>query len=130
MRTLKFRAWHKEDKVMVYDLNTPGLVHSELKDRDNDSYIFMQFIGRADRKGKEIYEADILQQYDSFYNKDDGECVEKKQEKLLDKYVIEQEFRESCGCCSSIWGWDINDTARDEVIGNIYENTDLMDKKR
>lgn len=58
MRELKFRAWCHEDKVMIYDLNSPRLVHGELKD---DLYEFMQYTGLTDKTGKEIYEGDILE---------------------------------------------------------------------
>lgn len=60
MRPLKFRAWSKQDKVMVYDLNSPRLFHGELMS-ESDDYIFMQYTGLNDLKGVNIYEDDIIQ---------------------------------------------------------------------
>src|SRR5215813_6718295 len=63
-RPLKFRAWHEEDKVMVYELNSPRLVDGELMAPD-ECYDFMKYTGLKDKKGLEIYEGDIIQYYDT-----------------------------------------------------------------
>ena len=84
--------------------------------RDNfavDYKTIGQFTGLCDRKGKEIYEGDIFQRYNS----------------IVDKV----EFLEICyaeNLCA-FWVKGFGNLNRDvskhfEVIGNIYENPELM----
>lgn len=51
-REIKFRAWHKNNNKMRYDVTTDLL--------DRDYLEFMQYTGLKDKKGKEIYEGDIV----------------------------------------------------------------------
>lgn len=126
MRTIKFRAWYSEDKVMIYDLNSPSLFHGELKDND---YLLMQFTGLHDRNENEIYESDIIQfaQIRSFHN--DAGTLETKLEYI--KSVVEFAEKKIVDCCENeytIMGWSVNldDLDHIEVIGNIFENPELM----
>lgn len=68
MREYKFRAWNRMGtEPMVYT------VHPDIKDvpnwnadfwefveADPDAYIIMQYIGLQDKKGKDIYEGDLI----------------------------------------------------------------------
>lgn len=60
---LKYRAWHEEDKVMIYDLNSLRVFHGVLQ---LDDYIVMPFTTFHDKNGKEIYHSDILNVDDDF----------------------------------------------------------------
>jgi hypothetical protein len=100
MRIIKFRAWCEEDKVMIYDLNSPRLQHGELKD---DMYEFMQFTGLYDSKGKEIYEGDILQ-----WTTGARDIVTWNEDGFLRN-------------------WDFLPSGK--IIGNIYENPELLENK-
>jgi len=61
MREIKFRAWDKEKKVMLFMSDGSFSNHRIwwLETNDcQDRYILMQFTGLKDKNGKEIYEGD------------------------------------------------------------------------
>lgn len=112
-RTIKFRAWNKEEQTMI-----PAdrfIAHSNMFDslselikRKQKHFVLMQYIGLEDKNGKEIYEGDILSS--------DGEIS--KYNYIVDK----KEF--SCGCCGYTFGWSVYEN--NIIIGNIYENPELI----
>ncbi len=111
MRMIKFRAFHQDDNVMIYDLNTPSLFHGVLQP---DDYVLMQFTGLVDQVGKEIYEDDILAIGDIkgkvFFH--DG-MYKLKRGKELNPYSLPLYNLVSLG----------------EVIGNVHENAELLESK-
>jgi len=115
-RELKFRGFHKIDKIMVYDLNSPRLLHGKLVSEDND-YILMQYIGREDKNGLCIYEGDIII--------DDGIHYKNKP-----KFGIVS-FEDGCfvlsneGYQSDSFFYLLSEDL--EVIGNIHENPELLE---
>lgn len=86
----------------------------ELVDLENRNYIFMQFTGLFDKNGKEIYEGDVI-----------------KLDNEPNYYVI---FEKGCFLGKEIKGWDSMvdnfpiglQSQIGEVIGNVYENPDLL----
>ena len=115
MREIKFRAWDKKDKFMVYSpcpdlvIFLDGMVCIGEPCEATDNFILMQFTGLLDKNGKKIYEGDIV-----------------KNEFGIDEvYFNEGEFKKKSGiglgCSIGRLGSETM-----EVIGNIYENPELL----
>ena len=103
-RELKFRAWQNYGKghtLMLYDRGDL----SEFFDATVGD-IIMQFTGLKDKNGKEIYEGDII-----FY--------QNKYEKIEIPSVYYWEASEDV---------DFLDVRRCKVVGNIYENPELLNQ--
>jgi uncharacterized phage protein (TIGR01671 family) len=132
MRTIKFRAWETQYKLMSpvthvdFVTNEIDCEHNSGEPKRIEHFEIMQFTGLLDKNGKEIYEGDILT--------------------FLDAETISTEngmdFNESMGrgvveWCGYEGRWGV--TNRDsvdledifgepdtEIIGNIHENPELL----
>ena len=115
-RPIKFRAWDKEIKKIVgiqgicwknenseiEDFNIGGLGYGVNYHESPENFILMQYTGLKDKNGKEIYEGDIM--FEPF---------------TKSKTVIEwKDYINSMAGFQNLSTW--------EVIGNIYENKDLL----
>ncbi len=103
MREIKFRAWLNGQ--MTYDLQN----HYEWEFRDK--YTLTQFTGLFDRNGKEIYEDDII------------DFAGLKPIKIIWK---ENGFKSSMHGSEPIHLTQEGLSVFAEVIGNIYENPELL----
>ena len=114
MREIKFRVWNKDDSLFV---DNDMFTLSDMK--YDDPHIFQQYIGLKDKNFKDIYEGDIIPLGHSksvvAYNELDFGvpcfCL---------KVVNEEELYEPFSHkddSPSLWY---------EVIGNIYENPELL----
>lgn len=137
MRQLKFRAWHTKLGRYLKDnefyINLDGSVYSAFESYDNkirktdyienfsrddfdEGYIIVdQCTGLKDKNGKEIYERDIVE-YD-WYIISDKPAYRVKEQVVFDDMgarLVNDRIRN----CSNV-----------EVIGNIHENDDLLEKK-
>ena len=120
MREIKFRAWDKDKKLMKevhglcwdneyeHKLEVEYVYEGEGNDWDyEDECILMQYTGLKDKNGKEIYEGDIV-----------------KHISLLMNWVVKW--------LNSSWMLENSDKLTenidfvDEVIGDIYENPELI----
>ena len=129
MREIKFRAWDTEKKVMIpvihIFINWMWVVWENMRDglewnddiRSTKRYELMQYIWIEDKNGKEIYEGDLVK------------CIaEEKYSKEswvypIVYYASEQQFIPKWAC-HLWWGW----WDSIEVVGNIYENSELVTK--
>ena len=124
MREIKLRAWDLKTKKMhtVENINFCGrktvtVQYNPVKKICLDSAILMQYTGAEDKNGVEIYEGDVIRGHTGRYQVD---CV----------------VRWSSGNCGFIAEPTITDrtylclnpgsTKSYEVIGNIYENPELV----
>jgi uncharacterized phage protein (TIGR01671 family) len=136
MKTLKFRAWHKTLKqyLAVEGINFVDCLISISKIYNNnlfsfDEVIIEQFTGLFDNNGKEIYEGDIVKEVGF----EDTECIKRFGFGRVHSIAWDNHYLQWC-CLNK---GDIDDK-RDlqfvsykyelEVIGNIHENPELLDK--
>lgn len=132
MRDIKFRAWDKTRnnftwgnsnliltlgglKMWQFAMNAPEPVNQ-------DDFILMQFTGLKDKDGKEIYEGDIVRYANSmesgtgviepFFETANLHCRWYKQKTSSPSIFTSIDY---LGCPQEL-----------EVIGNIYENGDLI----
>ena len=127
MRETKFRAWDKQDKRMITHKQDfiPLLVTSAGVFRlspfhkepvyhlgPKDRFELMQYTGLKDKNGAEIYEGDIVQSKDylpSIVEYDESRCCFMFHDLVVadgEYYKVHEEW---------------------EVIGNIYENPELLE---
>ena len=127
MREIKFRAWLKEDKKMVNvetmnftDKSIQYLKKSEiinayiLKRESFDDVELMQYTGVKDKNGKEIYEGDIVILNDA---EEENRCIVKY--KYGSYILVDGDLREDLS--------NVEDRFL-EVVGNIYENKNLLEE--
>lgn len=114
MRIYKFRAWDKKIKKMhLWDDDAESICWYISGETSNgwDAEI-MQYTGLKDKNGKEIYEGDVVK-YDFKWHKKDDE-IGRLGEIFMEEYM---------------WCVDehsINRISNVEIIGNIYENPELL----
>ena len=113
MRTIKFRAWDKIRKSMqtskrnlvTFDGHVMPQGRSDWAD---GRYELMQFAGLLDRNGKEIYEGDVVLLWD-----------EPDRSQVIYDLQLAHTLMSEC---------ILSDSCR--IIGNIYENPELLGEKK
>lgn len=146
MREVKFRVRGRKTKVVLgYETLMPDITNDgwqwakssvgidwESGTYQNDYYIREQYTGLKDKNGKEIFEGDIVHLHESIdYNAEqrrilgekadwinlDGLCVVEWDDEGAD---FQMSNKEICRGFGSRGQQEI------EIIGNIYENSDLI----
>jgi len=123
-REIKFRAWDKRQKQMSYPFTLVELTQYEhIFERKFPGFlakfndlIWMEYTGLHDKNGKEIYEGDILR----YTHKDLGHPVDYIV--IFFEGAFVQDRPKDKRYTPDFWcDWDSL-----EVIGNIYENPELL----
>ncbi|MDE3301587.1 YopX family protein [Lacticaseibacillus rhamnosus] len=145
-REIKFRAWDKVYECYLYDVQgaydmLSGCVKYENGENavydeecfagflDTDRYVVEQYTGLHDKNGREIYEGDILK-----VTSEDGESYA-----AIVKWFGDEGYPAfDLAGIPETWNYDANALATIfesgietcEVIGNIFEDNQLLEGKR
>ena len=146
MREIKFRIWDIDKRKFVVNkidrlsCGDTKKCMSERVDFENNSveinaderYIFSEYTGLEDKNNKEIYEGDIVKFKDcsidgtkEFYNIGVIEREGKRDELVISQLIFEKSY------FTENYMDFINQTFElSEIIGNIYENPELIKEVR
>lgn len=142
-RIIKFRAydiknkqWLNQVPSLEYLLDDPdgAVSHHDIDEESavffcprnplgstfNNRIIYQQFTGLLDKNGKEIYEGDIIKGFAS--------CHFDKEDIIIAKVIWQDDwgwwgFEQGNGKEEFLW-YEIKNDA--EIIGNVFENSDLL----
>jgi uncharacterized phage protein (TIGR01671 family) len=117
-RQIKFRAWNPDDKrieyPLVFAICSNGKLQPLIKCSDGNraykDYPIMQYTGLTDKNGKEIYEGDIVQR---------GVIT-------FSRGKFQGTYFDSNGDFAEDWEDDLCQEKDIEVIGNVFENPELL----
>ena len=143
MREIKFKAWDKEKKKMIYNVHTACDVSPELTNgeswfgaflenetlSENYKYVVMQYTGLKDKNGKAIFEGDILKtqwQHDGVTNYDYEIIGKIIWWRGFVCWAIESKDRIRPICSLEREQLADAEDGGIEIIGNIYENPELL----
>lgn len=107
MREIKFRAWNEDAVKMVEVLEATARQLSN----PEKGITYMQYTGLKDKNGKEIYEGDLWKSKEHMPD----------EVKWNNKRSGFEPFR-----YEDLDTGDVIDASEGEVVGNIYENPELL----
>jgi len=152
MREIKFRAWDKSDNKMIntdtkeirfqdegskINITIPGNVYFKFYsngtclaciDGDKTSWstnyiVPMQYTGRKDKRRKEIYEGDIVRARGHYPGEGWFDTGEHDYDFIADVKWDNEKMAYLCN------GYYLHETEEVEILGNIYENPELLEVK-
>lgn len=122
-KEIKFRGWMPKEKAMVYEVSVADKPITNLdlffKETADDGFVWMQYTGLKDKNGKEIWEGDIF-----------AEHRVKEEDEPFGEVYFDEDLSAFC-VRKANGGWVylsdfILEEKRSSVIGNIYENPELL----
>lgn len=127
MREIKFRAWRKDTKVWEYGI-AMGM-DGKLCTNHNEDYELVQYTGLKDKNGKEIYEGDVVCWVTDVVVDSEGGFNRTEPEGQIGtvkygSYAFYVEAEKGSEFYS--YGEQMFVFEELEVIGNIYENPELL----
>ena len=121
MREIKFRAWLPSLEKMTYPHTLDVLISKYNNEWSNGTNRWMQYTGLKDKYGNEIYEGDIVRMTE--YG--DQTIVEVRYMGDEDYPAFDIVPHIECGCNALSYAMAVCDV---EVIGNVYENQELLEE--
>ena len=124
MKELKFRAWSNENNrycdfvTLDESRRWIGWIMSSGTYLTTTDIILEQYTGLKDKNGKEIFENDIVEYTTCYYGN------EKRHRKVVE---WEEWDSDDFGEPHNIGFFDLSENM--EVIGNVHENADLLEKE-
>ena len=135
MREIKFRAWDKENKVMINAIfvglgKVYGMTKTFKPSKELEDVILMQYTGLKDKNGKKIFEGDIviaskMPYYWEFVKSVNKGLVVYNNHTASYRIKLDNYHSSTIGESDTV---KFNPVSKYEVIGNIYENPELLDK--
>lgn len=122
MREIKFKAWDKQSKKFVgirkndyFSIRNDGFIgiNNNSVENPQENYLLCQYTGLKDKNDKEIYEGDIIKEE---FNHGICNCEIVYDNAGFFIENIKEEIKDNLH-------WHANGL---EVIGNIYENPELL----
>lgn len=133
MREIKFRFWSQRTKTMSppIDLAGMGRVYSKHENATEiaAAHIPLQFTGLHDKNGKEIFEADIVGYWGGKKNGVGWQVGwDKKMARWSAVYFETEKIPATGQSLADEPAFSLTQKLCDkkEIIGNIYENSDLL----